>query len=314
MPTSKVGQVAITQFKSKRNHVYSDSSESFLSVFFNKPQSKKKKEIVDILSGDPSWPILYHLSPQREALLTWYPFKKNSSLLEIGAGCGALTGLFCNRLKNVYANELTNERGEIIAKRFSDKKNLNIYIGNIQNIDLSMKFDYISIIGVLEYAGRYFKHDNRMLYEPYLNFLSIGRRFLKKGGHLILAIENKLGIKYFSGGKEDHYGDFFSSLENYPNYDGIRTFSKNELENMLKKVGFTKINFYYPFPDYKLPTSIFSGDGLKTLNVSKSSYLRVADLSNIRLELFNEVIASGELAKENIIEHFSNSFLVDAML
>jgi len=314
MDNKRVDQVMITYLKGEVNQNYSDDSESFLNDFFDSPQSKKEKEIRDILSQNPSWPILYHLSPQREALLDWYPFRKNCSILEVGAGCGALTGLLTKRLKKVCSNELTQIRGEIIAKRYSDAENLHVLIGNVQNINMEIEFDYVSLVGVLEYAGKFFAVNDNLFYEPYLSFLLFIKKFLKKQGHLILAIENKLGIKYFSGGKEDHYGNYFSSLENYPYYNGVRTFSKNELVNILKKAGYKKIVFYYPFPDYKLPVSIFSEEGLYAMKVSRSSRFRVVDFSNARLELFNEVIVSGELLKESVLDRFSNSFLVDASI
>jgi 2-polyprenyl-3-methyl-5-hydroxy-6-metoxy-1,4-benzoquinol methylase len=101
---------------------YSDSSEEFLLSFFDKPQSQKQKEICNILNNNPPWPILYHLHPQREFILSWYPFKKDASLLEVGAGCGSITGMLCDKVNEVIANELTKERAEVIKKRWQDKK------------------------------------------------------------------------------------------------------------------------------------------------------------------------------------------------
>jgi 2-polyprenyl-3-methyl-5-hydroxy-6-metoxy-1,4-benzoquinol methylase len=101
---------------------YSDSSEEFLLSFFDKPQSQKQKEIWNILNNNPPWPILYHLHPQREFILSWYPFKKDASLLEVGAGCGSITGMLCDKVNEVIANELIKERAEVIKKRWQDKK------------------------------------------------------------------------------------------------------------------------------------------------------------------------------------------------
>jgi len=152
--------------------LYIDQSENFLLDFFNKPQSQKQDEIYEVLSKNPPWPILYHLAPQREFLLDWYQFKKNSSILEIGAGCGALTGLFTNKLKKVYSNELTTIRADIIRRRFSDKKNLTVYAGNLVDLNLKLKVDYLSVIGVLEYSGKYILQVTRdNYYQPFINFL-----------------------------------------------------------------------------------------------------------------------------------------------
>ena len=52
------------------------------------------------------------------------------------------------------------------------------------------KFDYITLIGVLEYANLYTYTEN-----PYIDFLNSIKKFLKKDGKLLIAIENKLGMK-----------------------------------------------------------------------------------------------------------------------
>ncbi|MBI2595558.1 class I SAM-dependent methyltransferase [Candidatus Daviesbacteria bacterium] len=299
-----------------KNKQYLDSSEDFLLNFFNKPQSQKEEEILELLNNNPSWPILYHLSPQRQHLLGWYPFKSNATLLEVGAGCGALTGLFCKKVKMVYANELVEKRSKVIKKRYSDIKNLSVINGSMYKLILPKKVDYIVAVGILEYAGRYFENvGENTFYDSYLNFLKSLKQFLNKDGKLLLAIENKLGLKYIAGGKEDHYARVFEGIENYPNFNGVRTFTKNELIYLLNGADFSKWTFYYPFPDYKLPYSIFSEEGLKgNLNLSTSSYGQIIDLSNERIPLFNEIILANSLYEENILEYFANSFLVEVSI
>ena len=45
-----------------------------------------------IIEERASWPILYHLSPLRENIVDWIPMEKSMKVLEIGSGCGAITG------------------------------------------------------------------------------------------------------------------------------------------------------------------------------------------------------------------------------
>lgn len=296
-------------------HKYFDGSEKFLLDFFNKPQSQKLEEIDTLLNSNPAWNLLYHISPQREFLLEWYPFKQDGLLLEVGAGCGALTGLFCRKLKKVYANELTNQRRRIIQKRFVDKSNLTLIPGNITEVNLQDEFDYVTLIGVLEYAGKYIVVKNGDTLTPFIDLLKKVKKFLNKDGHLLLAIENRIGLKYLAGGREDHDGVLFSSIENYPNYQGIRTFTKGELIILLKKAGFAGMDFYYPYPDYKLPQVVFSEAGLNSkLNITKSSFSKIIDYSHERIPLFNEIIYADSLDNEGLSSYFSNSFLVDAKL
>jgi len=214
---------------------------------------KREDDFSDLLAADRRWPLLYHLSPLRRNLLEWYGFGHDTRLLEIGAGCGALTGLFCERTSDVVAVELSKRRAEIIANRHSDKHNLEIVAGNLNDISFDGQFDCITLIGVLEYAGEYTRTQN-----PYHDFLQQVREHLKPEGTLILAIENKFGLKYWAGAKEEHNGKYFDSIENYLHSSNIRTFGKAELQELMKLAGFGTVTFYYPMPDYKLPTQVFS--------------------------------------------------------
>ena len=58
------------------------------------------------------------LSELRKGLFSWYPFHDNSTILEIGGGYGALTGLFCEKAKKVVVTERSLYRAQIIEKRW----------------------------------------------------------------------------------------------------------------------------------------------------------------------------------------------------
>ena len=45
----------------------------------------------EILRSDTRYPVIYHFSPERHNVLSWYPFPKDSEVLEVGAGMGAVT-------------------------------------------------------------------------------------------------------------------------------------------------------------------------------------------------------------------------------
>ncbi len=71
-------------------------------------------------------------------------------------------------------------------------------------------------------------------------------RLLKPGGKILIAIENRLGLKYFAGCREDHVGREFAGIEGYPGIDFVETFSKPELEQMLQKTVFRSLSFIIP--------------------------------------------------------------------
>ena len=91
-----------------------------------------------------------------------------------------------------------------------------------------------------------------------MDFLKTVATHLKPGGKIVLAIENRFGLKYWAGCTEDHFGTLFEGLEGYPVTSGVKTFTKKELSAILEKAGGLKASWYYPFPDYKLPAAIYS--------------------------------------------------------
>jgi SAM-dependent methyltransferase len=263
---------------------------------------KEGKSSTEALAHETRWPVIYHLSPLRRNLLEWYNFPADSSILEVGAGCGALTELFCEKAKNVVAVELSKRRAEIIMARLKKKKNLSIYVGSIEDVILTTKFDIVTMIGVLEYAGSFIRSSR-----PYHAFLEIAKKQLKPGGTLVLALENRFGIKYWAGAREDHTGGLFDGIEGYPGNTSLMTFGKHELEQLLGEAGFSDLTFYYPMPDYKLPTEVFSDDFLPACN----HFAPVSPNYDMdRYLLFKESLALNNIIKNSMFPFFANSFLV----
>jgi len=256
----------------------------------------------EILSNDSRWPILYHLSPVRQNIINWYPFKSNTSCLEIGGGCGAITGALCDSLDEVTVVELSKRRATINFERHKSYDNLEIIVANLNDIKFEKKFDYITLNGVLEYAGSFTKTD-----QPYEDFLKQIKHYLKPDGKLIIAIENRYGLKYFSGAKEDHTSKEFDSITGYKNNETVRTFGKKELEELLSKSGYPTQEFYFPHPDYKMPMEIYSSDWLPS---STSNLAPAPNFDYERYELFNETDAYRGIIENGQYEFFANSFLV----
>ncbi len=243
-----------------------------------------------------------HLYIDRQFLLAWYPFKEGAEILEIGGGVGALTGLLCKRAKKVYTVEKKQNRAEIIKKRFENIQNLEVIHDNYMNLPYRKKFDYIVIHDIFGYVKKYIGAEN-----PYQHFFAHLMEMLKDEGIILLATENRLGIKYFSGAIEDYSNKFFVGLDNFDGYDVIYTPTKRELEMMIEKCGLCHYKFYYPFPDNIFPTEIFTDDSLKYMLYGGRSEETGWD----RFELFDEREMFETLQREGIVQDFANAFLVE---
>ena len=145
-------------------------------------------EFDQIFKEDIRWPVFYHLTEIRKNIINWYPIRKDASVLEIGAGMGAITSELCKKAKKVTCVELSKQRATAIANRNKDKENLEIIVGNLNDVKFNEKFDYITLIGVLEYAPLYTNTKN-----PFVDFLTYIKQFLKPNGIILIAIENKFG-------------------------------------------------------------------------------------------------------------------------
>ena len=258
-----------------------------------------------IIYESASWPILYHLSDVRENVLSWYPFKENASVMEIGAGCGAVTGALLSKCSRVVSVDLSKRRSLINAYRHKEADNLEILVANFQDVynNVHEKFDYITLIGVFEYAGLYINSN-----EPYSKFLNMIASLLKPDGKIIIAIENRLGLKYFAGCKEDHVGKYYTGIEDAYSDEGVRTFSKRELIKLFNENGFSQYEFYYPYPDYKLPEAIYSDENLPHEGELINN-MRNFDAE--RYVVFDESKAFDGIIKASLFDEFSNSYIIE---
>lgn len=263
---------------------------------------KSHDNLEELSDFKDNWAIFYHLSHLRENILNWYPFNENCSILEIGAGCGALTGLFSEKANKVKAVELTEKRAQITFERHKNKENIEIFVGNLNNMEFHEKFDYVILNGVLEYAKQFTNTD-----DPFKDFLIKIRSFLKDDGVILIAIENRLGLKYISGFKEDHTSTFFSGINQYIDTDKVRTFSKLELENIIENAGFHNYKFFYPYPDYKFPEIIHTDFFIEKYPFKE----KIPNYDQSRAKFFDENLLNKSLGYEGISKHFSNSFLVE---
>lgn len=299
----KIGNIILDKKYYPGVDLYCDGTieDEILEIVRNeKPENYRK-----IIEERASWPIFYHLSSLRENIVDWLPIQKEHKVLEVGSGCGAITGALARKAGSVTCIDLSHKRSLINAYRHQDMDNVLIHVGNFKDVekDLACDYDYVMLIGVFEYGQGYMGSET-----PYEDFMNILKKHLKPDGHLVIAIENKLGMKYFAGCKEDHSGRYFDGIEDYPGDGGsARTFSRPGLEKILAKCGVNEYSFYYPYPDYKFPTTIFSDRKLPKVG---ELYQNIRNFDRDRVLLFDEQKAFDMVIREGMFSHYSNSYMI----
>jgi 2-polyprenyl-3-methyl-5-hydroxy-6-metoxy-1,4-benzoquinol methylase len=299
----KIGGVSINYQHYPGEDLYSDGviEDELLAIAKNYDES----QFAQIIEEKLSWPILYHFSEQRKNIVSWYPLTKSDRVLEVGAGCGAITGALADKAGQVTCVDLSEKRSLVNAYRNKNRANIEILLGNFLDVekDLPPNFDYITLIGVFEYGQAYIGGK-----QPYLDFLRILLRHVKPGGKVLIAIENKNGLKYFAGCQEDHVGKFFEGMEGYQNTNGVRTFSHPEWIRMMKECELSDYFFYYPHPDYKFPRLIYSDAYLPKAGELNQN---ICNFDRNRMVLFDEGKVYNQLIDDGMYPYFANSFLIE---
>ncbi len=256
-----------------------------------------------IISQETSWQIFYNLTELRKGVLSWYDFPPQARVLEIGAGFGTLTGCLCGKCAHVTATERSLYRAKTIAKRYADVANLDVYAGDVSNMEFPERFDYIVLIGILERAGK----GSREL-EPYVEYLRSLQGLLKPDGCLLAAVENRFGLRYFCGEEEPHTHRPFDGMNRYVRGTSGYSFSRQEMENIVQAAGFQNHRFYYLLPDYKLPQLIYTDTYLPNKGIREKLipyYQNPDTLIACERELYYDVIDN------RVFPFFANSFLVE---
>ena len=213
----------------------------------------------------------------RVNILKWYPFKENDKVLEI---------------YNEYS--ILDKIG----------KKLDLQQISIDQIKIKEKYDFITLIGTYEYAPLIIKTEN-----SYRDLLKMLREHLNDDGKILIAIDNRIGVKYFVGGKSRYDSRLFEGLETKINLSKPNLLLKNELIKFIEQADFKNYKFYYPLPDYKNTSSIFTDNFLPQSNHSKIVYpLNYEDGSKI---LYNEINVMKQICNIQQFENFANSYLIE---
>ncbi|MBF1019784.1 MAG: class I SAM-dependent methyltransferase, partial [Lachnospiraceae bacterium] len=144
----RIGRVLLDYSHYQGKDLYSDGEveDELLDIVQNHSQSEYGR----IIEERATWPILYHLSEQRGNIVEWIPMDPNAKVLEVGSGCGAITGTLSAKAREVDCVDLSKKRSLVNAYRNKNCENVTIHVGNFRDIEptLPRDYQYIFLIGV----------------------------------------------------------------------------------------------------------------------------------------------------------------------
>jgi len=254
-----------------------------------------------------TWPEQYHLSQARANVVRALDLDRGAVVLEVGAGCGAITRYLGETCDVVDALEPSLPRARVAAARTAELPGVRVFSGELVDVPAEQAYDVVVVVGVLEYVG-----GGGPQREPYVEFLARLRGLLRPGGHLVLAIENPLGVKYLAGAPEDHSGIVFHSVQGYPEDGPARTFTRRELLGLARAAGFGGVKVLGAFPDYKLTRTVFDEALIEVAPDLAVELPRFPspDWVVSRPQLLDEGLLWKELVASGAAGDFANSFVL----
>ena len=245
--------------------------------------SVSPENYVEILQKDTRVEVALVLSNIRENILNWYDFSENANILQIGANLGEITGLLCQKAEKVVAIEQNAKKAEGIAKRHEKSDNLEVIVGDLEDIRLEPIFNYV------------------ILENP--NQISYAKKWVKSDGIILLMTNNRFGISYFAGAS--FQGKIYDMFLN----EKAELYGKKEIEKLLQQEGFNHYQFYYPLPNYKMPNVIFSDQYMPNESTTKLMYNIMYEKGSV--VVFDELKALKQITKNGLFDFFVNSYLVE---
>ena len=261
----------------------------------------------ELLGEAEGWNQIYHLSPFRANVVRSLDLPPDAVVLDVGAGCGAVSRYLGEQCATVDVLEPVPARARAARERTRDLPGVEVFVAGVEDVPAVPAYDLITVIGVLEYVDAGGKDAG-----AYIRFLAALRALLLPGGVLAVAIENKLGVKYLCGAPEDHSGRVFDGPEGYPVGSPARTFSRSELADLFRSAGLEP-RFRIAFPDYKMTRAVFDPEQLPA--TARSLLYRVPSFPSPDWVVQRAAVGDESLVWRSFVEaglalETGNSFLV----
>ena len=295
-------------------------SEADLEEYLASRQSNSDTNGADANeASQPSYEELYHLSKIRQNLLDWYEFDGGAKLLEIGAECGALTGLFSKKVAQVVAFDEDEDKCAVNRARFSGNDTVTV-VSSAEYVDRpdlaasdakseddakgaksSGKSDGKKKDAASKIKSAITKTKKAISKKPEkYDYVTIIGKFtdekfdmavdhLASKGKIIIAVDNKFGLKNWTTAAR-------------PNLATKDEIVEKALEKKLKLT-----STYYPVPDFTFPLEVYS-----EYNLPKEGAIRTAapEFEQDKTLLMDEPTAFSEMIREGRFDEYANSYIL----
>jgi GT2 family glycosyltransferase/SAM-dependent methyltransferase len=264
----------------------------------------------DLRRACSDWEVSFLLNSARANLLRPFGSFSGKDVLEIGSGCGTLTRYLGEGGANVLALERKPTRAAITRSRCRDLENVTVLAERFENLECEHRFDVITLAGEDVWP----LCDAEETGEPHELFQRI-RQLLRPQGTFILATENQLGLRSFAGTDGDSQSRSVAIIEGRRQTGFQPPFGRRTLAEALKKAGFPRARFLFPFPDHRLPVSVLTETGFSAKDFDAGALVGFSvrrDSQSPGLGNFSLELAWPGVVENGLGADLANSFLAAA--
>lgn len=207
------------------------------------------------------------------------------------------------------AEELIRELQNGILKWYPFQEDAQVlYLSDslCSELEDEQQYDYIVAIHTLETTK-----------EPY-KLLQKCKRILKPDGKLLLAVDNRLGLRYFCGDRDPFTGRNFDGVENYRRVPAIdkdkmegQIYDKAMVEQYLEETGFVNRQCFSVFPSIDAPQLLYAQDYLPEEELSIRYFTHYNHPDTVFLE---EAYLYDDLVKNGMFHQMANGYLFECAL
>jgi len=260
------------------SNLNTDENKELMEALENKPAREAIREKFPALEE-----VIYSL--KRQAGLELLDLTGEETCIDYGCMWGALTIPLAQRTRFVLGVDQTMDSLRFLKARARESRCDNVALLNadLKSMPLlSRKADIAVVNGVLEWIPESGTVELKKFYgqrtvrtyqgnprDHQKSFLQRVHENLTPGGKLYLAIENRYAYEMFLGVPDPHSNLRFTSIAPRKVADWISRiklgrayvnwlYSFGDLEQLLKDAGFSAIDSYLCFPDYRFPQKILS--------------------------------------------------------